>query len=49
MLIQGNTRGRIMGLKDLHRAEDLDTDVSDLAGKLLHLEEANIRSAQTFL
>ena len=49
MLIQGNTRGRILGLKDLHRAHGLAPEVEDLATKLLHLEETNIRSAQSFL
>ena len=49
MLIQGNTRGRISGLKDLHRAHGLYAQVQELAGKLLNLEEANIRSAQSFL
>lgn len=49
MLIQGNTRGRILGLKKLSKAEDPDPAIVALSQKLLDLEQENIESAQDFL
>lgn len=49
MLIQGNTRGKILGLKNLHRAKALDPAIQSLANRLLELEEQNIRSSQDYL
>lgn len=49
MLIQGNTRGRILGMKKLSKAEDPDPAVVALSRKLLDLEQENIISAQEYL
>lgn len=49
MLIQGNTRGMILGLKNLHHASDIDPAVSQIANKLLNLENINIQKSREFL
>lgn len=49
MMIQGNTKGMIKGLKNLHQLEDQDDQVSILTQKLLDCETANIRQMQLFL
>lgn len=49
MMIQGNTRGMIIGLKDMHQCEHVDDEVSGLFQKLLDTETANIRQMQGFL
>lgn len=49
MMIQGNTRGMIMSLKDMHRANNTDPEVARLAQKLLDTEIANIQQMQGFL
>lgn len=49
MMIQGNTRGMIQGLKDLHQYQQQDSHVSALSQRLLDCETANIRQMQTFL
>lgn len=49
MMIQGNTRGMIKGLKNLHQYPDRDEQVSMLSQKLLDCETANIRQMQMFL
>ena len=49
MMIRGNTRGMIKGLKDLHQYTGKDTDLRILSRKLLDCEEANIRQMQQFL
>jgi len=49
MMIQGNTRGVIMGLKDLHQAHQVDQQVQDISQRLLDTEEANIKQMQEFL
>ena len=49
MLIQGNTRGMIMGQKNLNKAEKLDPSVSAIADKLLNLENINIQRSREFL
>ena len=49
MMIQGNTRGIIMGMKDLHRTQHVDKQVLDLSQRMLDTEEANIKQMQEFL
>ena len=49
MMIQGNTKGMIKGLKNLHQFPDADAQISILSQKLLDCENANIRQMQTFL
>lgn len=49
MMIQGNTTGMILVLKNLHQFEQQDSQVSLLSQKLLDCETANIRQMQTFL
>lgn len=49
MMIQGNTRGMIVGLKDLHQTEQPSKEVGALSKKLLDCEMENIRQMQGFL
>ena len=49
MMIQGNTRGMITGLKNLHQFNKKDFPVRSLSQKLLDCETANIRQMQGFL
>lgn len=49
MMIQGNTRGMIKGLKNAHQSIGLDSQVATLSQKLLDCETANIRQMQNFL
>ena len=49
MMIQGNTRGMIKGLKNLHQFNKNDHLVKSLSQKLLDCENANIRQMQSFL
>lgn len=49
MMIQGNTRGMIKGLKNLHQYPNADAQISILSQKLVDCENANIRQMQTFL
>lgn len=49
MMIQGNTKGMIKGLKNLHQFLDQDDQISILSQKLLDCETANIRQMQGFL
>ena len=49
MMIQGNTRGMITGLKNLHQFNRQDTRIQLLSQKLLDSETANIRQMQGFL
>ena len=49
MMIQGNTRGMIKGLKDLHQFNRQDHLLRSLSQKLLDCETANIRQMQGFL
>ena len=49
MMIQGNTRGMILGLRDTHQLQQKDIPLSNLAQKLLDTEHANIRQMQGFL
>ena len=49
MMIQGNTRGMIKGIKNLHQFDGEDEQIQILTQKLLDCETANIRQMQTFL
>ena len=49
MLVQGNTRGMIKGLKNLHHCVPLDPSVDAIAHKLLTTEQENIRQACDYL
>lgn len=49
MMVQGNTRGMIKGLKNLHRMAGPDERVEILSQKLLDCENANIRQMHSFL
>lgn len=49
MMIQGNTRGMIKGLKNIHRFNGQDDRLRILSRKLLDFENANIRQMQDFL
>lgn len=49
MMIQGNTRGMIKGLKAIHQFGRQDEPVCILSQKLLDTENANIRQMQSFL
>ena len=49
MMIQGNTKGMIKSLKNLHQFAGQDSQVHALSQKLLDCETANIRQMQSFL
>ncbi len=49
MMINGNTRGMILGLKNLHRFHSNDPKVENVCQKLLDTEIENIRQMQGFL
>lgn len=49
MMIQGNTKGMIKGLRNLHHFSHQDEALVILSQKLLDCETANIRQMQTFL
>lgn len=49
MLIQGNTRGMILGIKNLNQANGIDPAVNQIANKLLNLENINIQRSLEFL
>lgn len=49
MMIQGNTRGMVKSLKNLHRFPSDDQQVQILSQKLLDCETANIRQMQPYL
>ena len=49
MMIQGNTKGMVKGLKDIHQIAQQDGPVCALSQKLLDTETANIRQMQNFL
>lgn len=49
MMIQGNTRGVILGQKNLHRSDHHDKTVEGLCQRLLDMEQENIRQMQGFL
>ena len=49
MMIQGNTKGMIKGLKNIHQFADQDSQVKTVCQKLLDCETANIRQMQGYL
>ena len=49
MMIQGNTKGMIKGLMNLHQFPQPDEKLRTLSQKLLDCETANIRQMQSFL
>ncbi len=49
MMIQGNTRGMIKSLEQLHQYSGQDRELQALAQKLLDCETANIRQMQPYL
>ena len=49
MMIQGNTKGMIKGLKNIHQFADQDAQIQIVSQKLLDCETANIRQMQGFL
>lgn len=49
LLIQGNTKGMIQGLRNLHRFSGQDHQIRILSQKLLDCETAHIRQMQAFL
>jgi len=49
MMIQGNTRGMIKGIKNLHQFDGEDEQIQILTQKLLDCENANIRQMQAYL
>ena len=49
MLIQGNTRGIILGVKNLNRSKQDDAQVTQLAQRLLNRENINIQKSQVYL
>ncbi len=49
MMIQGNTKGMVKGLKNQHRFQGQDGRVRALSQRLLDCETANIRQMQPFL
>ena len=49
ILIQGNTKGMIRGLKHIHRFQEPDPQIRILSQKLLDCETAQIRRMQGFL
>lgn len=49
MMINGNTKGMIKSLKNIHAFRGFDHQISVLSQKLLDCETANIRQMQGFL
>lgn len=49
MLIQGNTRGLILGVKNLNRCTQNDAQITQLAQKLVDRENINIQKSQPYL
>ena len=49
MMIQGNTKGMIKGLRNMHQFPREDSRIAALSQKLLDTETANIRQMQAFL
>lgn len=49
MLIQGNTRGIILGVKNLNRYDQNDEQITHLAQSLLNKENINIQNTQPYL
>ena len=49
MMIRGNTRGMIIGYKDLHKCGSPDAQIRSFSQALLDCEAENIRQMQGFL
>ena len=49
MMIQGNTKGMVKGIRNLHEFDQQDAMVTTLAQKLIDCETANIRQIKPFL
>lgn len=49
MLIQGNTRGMILGMKNLRKGRKIDTEVQALARSLVEQERLSIENSKGFL
>lgn len=49
MLIQGNTRGMILGMKNLRRGQKADEDVRELTRQLVAQEKISIKNSQQYL
>ena len=49
MMIRGNTRGMIKGLKNIHQYNGSDSGLRSLSQRLLDCENANIQQMQQFL
>ncbi len=49
MMIRGNTRGMIIGYKDLHKCVSPDAQIRGISQALLDCEAENIRQMQGFL
>lgn len=49
MMIQGNTRGILTGLKNIHQLRQQDPAVVALSDKLLETEKNNVRQMEPFL
>lgn len=49
MMIQGNTKGMVKGLKNIHQFPSQDSQVQVISQKLLDCETANIRQMQGYL
>lgn len=49
MMIQGNTKGMVKGIRNLHQFSENDAMVTTLSQKLIDCETANIRQMQAFL
>ena len=48
-MIQGNTKGLVKGLRNLHRSDRKDSRVDTLSQKLIDTETNNIRQMRPFL
>lgn len=49
MMIQGNTKGMVKGLKNMHHWSDHDSQIKNLSQTLINTEAANIRQMHSFL
>ena len=49
LMIQGNTKGMVKGLKNLHHSDGRDTRIQTLSQKLIDTETNNIRQMRPFL
>lgn len=49
MLIQGNTRGMILGMKNLRKGRKIDSEVQALARSLVEQERLSIEKSKDFL